>query len=108
MEKKCLFITEDNIEIFENDKVYYLTKSENFSIRIIPEWKSRENVAYKENLHFAKRENIEEYVIKNKPCLSLKDIENIFGIPYSGLKLTISGIDIFDTLKLLVKKKLNF
>ncbi len=75
MDKKVLFTTHDNINIFEGDRVFYLNKSNPWFIRIIPEWSSKDNTHYPEtNISFSSRENIEEYISLNKPCLSINDI----------------------------------
>ena len=96
--KQPLFTTEDGVDIFKNiDKyytpIYIVDKALNikycekdFSV------KPSENVKY-----FSTKEKAEEYILMNKPCLSLKEIENYSNITLGGLK----------SLKELVKTKLK-
>lgn len=81
--KQPLFKTEDGIDIFEGDKFYYVKYKTNrrslgdlFEIitadcpgcRYEPEF----------DKYFSTKEKAKEYIIKNKPCLSLNDIINNF------------------------------
>lgn len=76
--KKPLLITEDGVDIFEGDEFYMYTTPFND--------KNKTNV-YKQvaNYHYNKctqktfstKEAAEEYVLMNKPCLSINDIESI-------------------------------
>lgn len=71
--KPCLFVTEDGVEIVANDSCFEVTKD----FRIYQS-------SYYENAnpnhtskYFSIREKAEEYILLNKPCLSLKEIKQI-------------------------------
>lgn len=72
--KQPLFTTEDGVDIFEDDKCFgvdincyewieFKKSSKNINLEI---WKT-----------FSTKEKAEEYIIMNKPCLSLKDIDEL-------------------------------
>jgi hypothetical protein len=71
VEKKHLFVTEDNVKVYENDVVYSVNKN-NYQI-----YKNNSCLYsfFTNSLVFASKENAENYVIQNKPCLSLNDID---------------------------------
>lgn len=68
--KTPLFTTEDGIDVFEGDILFYVLKS--FQIHSNPANKlDGTNKDYK---YFSTKENAEDYVIYNKPCLSVNEI----------------------------------
>lgn len=67
--KKPLFTTADGVEIFEGDTYYYICGD------FIILKATGNNV--EEFLSFSTREKAEEYVLLNKPCLSINDVSNI-------------------------------
>lgn len=71
--KKQLFTTEDGIDVFEND---YITTIHKEDLRILSEGNfvgpfGRKSENY---LYFSTLEKAKEYVLMNKPCLSINDI----------------------------------
>jgi hypothetical protein len=74
--KQPLFTTEDGVDIFEGDEFYFLQKDwlkylNNYG-KLIASKGTIAELAYK---RFSTKEKAEEYILLNKPCLSLKDIE---------------------------------
>lgn len=100
--EKLLFITEDNVNIFEGDKYSVIDILEN-----------RYKVMYNTTISGSKssryilistKEKAEEYILMNKPCLSYKEASDIM------LHHDISAYykkTIREKLKELVKQKLN-
>ena len=80
--KQPLFTTEDGVDIFENNtSIYILDK---FTIRHI---KHKDfNVISKHVKYFSTKEKAEEYILLNKPCLSVNDIKNTFPRIFDGEK----------------------
>jgi hypothetical protein len=75
--KKPLFTTEDGVDIFEEDKAYM----------VCPYWRVDEYEISKntatDRKWFSTKEAAEEYILMNKPCLSINDIksiEHIYGV----------------------------
>lgn len=93
-----LFTTEDGKEIFEGDNVYFInTTNHRYNIDIkfnICEYKSH-------LLYFSTKELAENYILLNKPCLSLKEVEQFYN------KLLDFSNNNSKGLKDLVKQKLN-
>jgi predicted peroxiredoxin len=72
--KVKIFTTEDGVDIFENDKYSRVEPGFNiYNYKACLNEKAIENVKY-----FSTKEKSEEYVLMNKPCLSLKDIETSY------------------------------
>lgn len=72
-----VFTSYDGEELTEKDEYYVVTDKFNFSMGGSPvQWPSfsKDKVTYK---RFAKKENAEEYITENNPCLSYKDIDGI-------------------------------
>jgi hypothetical protein len=73
--KKPLFTTEDGVDIFEGDYSYGVHNSK-FDIVAI---KHINTVYVTDNfIEFSTKEKAEEYIIDNKPCLSVNDVAKIF------------------------------
>ena len=100
--KQPLFTTEDGVDIFEGDKYYYINSNFNDPWEIIntkadcPEIINKNNLNYK---RFSTKEKAEEYILMHKPCLSLKDIDELLCKNTSSYFL--------EKFKKLVKQKLN-
>ena len=67
--KNFLFKTKDGVEIFEGD--CYYTVRDDFSLA------KDGNGFHSKGLHFASKENAEEYILINKPCLSINDVMSV-------------------------------
>ena len=67
---KPVFTTEDDVEIFVNDEYWWVNKSSYYrgytSYAELPE--------YKNYLYFSTMEAAEEYILLNKPCLSINEV----------------------------------
>jgi len=81
--KKPLFKTEDGVEIdLKSQEQFYFIPKNNFninSIMICNYWcnencKKGEIPKQFKNLYFSTKEKAEEYVLMNKPCLSINDV----------------------------------
>lgn len=87
-----IFTTEDGVDIFEGDKTCWIN---NWTVTNFTDWKRNGNT---KELHFSTKEAAEEYILLNKPCLSINDLSDYY---YTGKKsLTLKK------LKDLVKSKL--
>ena len=114
--KQPLFTTEDGVDIFEGDVVTVVslkdfkegdcdgendTPIEAYSIT----WKNKIISSYNWNLRkdnflqFSTKEKAEEYILMHKPCLSLKDIDELLCKNTSSYFL--------EKFKKLVQQKLN-
>ena len=80
---KKLFTTEDGVDIFKNTKFWYI---DNFIIKtyITREFSEIES-SYKT---FSTKEKAEEYILMNKPCLSINEVRKhlVYRIKVSKLK----------------------
>ncbi len=78
-----LFTTEDGVKIFTNDRYYFVVES---NLTLLHAWEARHAVAdythdegeYKKPplgaVQFSTKEKAEEYILFNKPCLSVNDV----------------------------------
>jgi len=71
--KKPLFTTEDGVEVFEGDSFYFVTKS--FLIERTTTIKLKQS-----DKTFSTREAANEYILDNKPDLSINDIRKVMPI----------------------------
>jgi len=73
-----LFKTEDGVDIFEGDKVYFVNiTNQRFNIDIC-----LQADLYKSHLlYFSTKEKAEEYTLMNKPCLSINNVLGIYNDP---------------------------
>lgn len=93
--KQPLFTTEDGVDIYEGDTYYIINPKLNYLLtNHIAE--NGDNF-YKTFIKFSTKEKAEEYILENKPCLSLNDIFNTVTWLDNSKKL----------LKELVKQKLK-
>jgi len=81
--KVPLFTTEDGVDVFKGDKVYYVEtedmESANYKVN---EYTVKESGRFTsdKSLHaFSTKEKAEEYILMNKPCLSLNDLLDFWG-----------------------------
>jgi hypothetical protein len=104
--KKPLFTTEDGVDIFEGGCFYSVCKQD---LRITSDKPINEVSIIGSNriwdgsdgyLQFSSKEKAEEYILLNKPCLSINDIQNFDNSTYHYIKVDR------DKLKELVKSKL--
>lgn len=71
---KVLFTTEDSVDIFEGDKSFGVTTCWN----IISYNGNKHGIkgdVFFDNKWFSTKEKAEEYILLNKPCLSINDVE---------------------------------
>jgi hypothetical protein len=103
--KQPLFKTEDGVDIYEGNKSYGI-HSETFEDLFhnnTPWYKGSKPCEY--HLHFLTKEAAEEYILMNKPCLSIKEIAPIFGMYHlDNSKTSLDRLS--NKLKQLVKNKL--
>lgn len=101
-----MFTTEDGVDIMKGDKVYFTCEKYSYNVVNIfdPEhdcalYSCALNRTYKT---FSTKEAAEEYIILNKPCLSINDILKFCGSTQSDIIKTVS----LEGLKITVKSKL--
>jgi hypothetical protein len=71
--KKPLFTTEDGVDIFEGDKYFQIgIKFNNIECEAYDENNFAESL-----IIFSTKEKAEEYILMNKPCLSIEEVMNI-------------------------------
>jgi hypothetical protein len=99
--KQPLFTTEDGVDIFEGDYYYPVEKTYYF----LHEKQTNNHCTNDDKFWiFSTKEKAEEFILMNKPCLSLNDITTI----YKGInKKTNHPSSQANQLKNLVKQKLN-
>jgi hypothetical protein len=75
--KEILFKTEDGVDIYEGNK--FTTINKNLNIKTLQSFTGG-YISIPDNKHigFSTKEKAEEYILMNKPCLSLNDVFNIF------------------------------
>lgn len=101
--KKCkqpLFTTEDGIDVYEGENVWFLP---GLSGNPYEKFATCKNESL---LTFSTKEKAEEYVLMNKPCLSLNDIFKNVEEMREGLK-TFEDSQLAERFKKLVKQKLK-
>src|SRR5690606_35343096 len=99
IKSKVLFRTEDGVDIFEGDICYYVRPEIKYVEKIGVPFVSVDEVR-KNYKYFSTKEKAEEYILMNKPCLSVADICTYFDGQLSGCS------NLF-YLKKLAKSKLN-
>lgn len=109
--KQPLFTTEDGVDIFEGNVVYYVeTEEEPELCFIVNEYtvlKYPGRFISDKSLHsFSTKEKAEEYILMNKPVLSLNDIFKDVEEMRKGLK-TFENSQLAKRFKKLVQQKLN-
>jgi len=98
--KQPLFTTEDGVDIFIGD-VYYnvCVKSFTISTRKSP----NQYASYEDSINFSTKQAAEEYIINNKPSLSLSEALTFVSQSYGGRLYC----QIKDDIIKLIKQKLN-
>jgi hypothetical protein len=74
--KPVLFKTEDGVDVFEGMEVFVVHPT---TLNTIIGLNTIEYSSYKGWLFFSTKDKMEEYVLMNKPCLSIKDICPVIG-----------------------------
>jgi hypothetical protein len=74
--KKLLFTTEDGVDIFEGDK-YYRNSGWHFESCGFIHTATKDTKFFMSHKPFSTKEKAEEYILMNKPCLSLNDVESV-------------------------------
>lgn len=98
--KTALFITEDGVDIFEGDTYYASYKVEYKSLQVRGPFINGEYTSEK-CVQFSTKEAAEEYILMNKPCLSINDITYNLG------RAHVNG-EMMESLKKLVKRKWEY
>jgi hypothetical protein len=98
--KTPLFTTEDGVEIFENNHpILYWVKLKKYSLGI-----DEQNTLHCPDLinykYFSTKEAAEEYIVMNKPCLSINDLIIIED------KFAMQGMGLIKKAKELVKERI--
>ena len=107
--KQPLFTTENGVDIFEDDKYYYINRDFKNPWNIVSTKADCPSVIKKNDLtykRFSTKEKAEEYILMNKPVLSLNDIFKDVEKMRKGLK-TFENSELAKRFKKLVKQKLN-
>ena len=100
--KQPLFTTEDGVDIFEGDKVYYIetndTTENSFKVNEYTIQYSGRFLSDNTLHSFSTKEKAEEYILLNKPVLSLNDVMDCFDCSVLMTK---------NRLKIIVKSKIQ-
>jgi hypothetical protein len=74
--KNILFTTEDSVDVFEGKNYYYTNSTfiifEQLALKTI-NYKKKDNI-----IRFSTKAKVEEYILMNKPCLSLNDVFEVY------------------------------
>lgn len=76
--KESILTTEDNEDIFEGDDYYYINK-EKLDIVYVESADKRFDSKKEDLLDFKYKESAEEWILLNKPLLSLNDLLSVWG-----------------------------
>jgi hypothetical protein len=80
--KKPLFTTEDGVDIFKND-ICWVVNSNNYALY---KWTNPINtVIIDDEKYFSTIEAAKDYILMNKPCLSINDLMKAASITYCNL-----------------------
>jgi len=74
--KQPLFVTEDGVELFENDRTFGITDWE-VVVDVLHNKNEAEMLKKGNSLIFSSYDKASEYILENKPCLSVKDVTSI-------------------------------
>lgn len=74
--KKPLFTTEDGVDIFEGDSYWKVSNNFNKSGVRLAKQTFRGNASNCTSKYFKTLKSAEEYILMNKPCLSINDVTN--------------------------------
>lgn len=96
--KKPVFTTEDGVDIFEGDEVFHVYNNINMDRKIDSSIASETTKQlFLNRLFFSTREDAEEYILMNEPCLSIMDIKKTVFITEAATEI----------MKEKIRKKLN-
>lgn len=73
--KEVLFTTEDGVDIFEGDKYYSINA--NLKEKIQEIFTTKDTIKSCFYRYFSTKKAAEDYIIRNKPCLSIQDVDSI-------------------------------
>lgn len=102
--KPVLFTTADGVDIKEGDIFYQANL-----IHGVKSWTTEYPIYFNKDIMktlFSSKEKAEQYILLNKPCLSIIDIQSIYISAKEGYNKNGNGISYFEQLKTLVKSKL--
>lgn len=105
VDKPVLFTTEDGVPRYKGDNCWAVQHPNFVSIRWVDicEEGMRDNLKY-----FFTKEATEKYILENKPCLSLNDLQNEWFTKDEQVQFgTWDGIPMYRRLKSIVKEKLK-
>lgn len=108
--KQKLFTTEDGVDIFDSNTIVYgiLNSKSGNTLGAIQDKKVESAINFINTLWYSTREKVEEYILMNIPCLSLKDIiEHFELIELDPNEIYKYRNRIAQNLHELVKSKLN-
>ena len=74
--KKPLFTTEDGVDIFEGDEFVITSNFKLEMYRGIPFIADKATTVLNNRKYFSTKKAAEEYILYNKPCLSINDVKN--------------------------------
>jgi len=96
--KQPIFLTHDGKDIFEGDKLWYVNKE---SLNL-DHFQTHANVTFCSNInaYFLTQKEAQDYIIENKPSLSIKEFWEITCLPLSNAAKSV-------VLEELAKKRLN-
>lgn len=104
VDNKVLFTTEDGVNVYKDDFIWLLSLDRWHAVKCA----APENPFYgnlNQFKYFSTKEKAEEYVLMNKPCLSLKEV--VDKSIYAGKRDLPTTNPHYIALKDLVKEKLN-
>ena len=96
--KKPLFTTEDGVDIFEGDEVFELIN--NTKIFRITFLKCTSMTGKNSRKYFSTKEKAREYILMNKPCLSINDFLSVSYFTVKSKNRTIKRLKKLVNLKL--------
>ena len=99
--RQPILTTEDNVDIFTGDSYYYVNET-NFFIDFVVSADKKFDSKKEDMLDFKHKENAEEYILMNKPILSLNNLLSVWGSDVEMYKESI----LFQNFKNLAKTKL--
>lgn len=82
---QLLFTTEDGVDIFKGDKYYYVTLLFNIE-------ENHAFAGYYPANKFSTKKKAEEYVLMNKPCLSINDVNVLKNIVFANWDKTLKDL----------------
>lgn len=97
----CLFTTEDGKDLFEGDNYLCVRKDSFYSTQGFISSVFKPNADY---IYFSTKEAVDRYILQNKPCLSLKEIDDII-MKWDAAKFVSEGE--YAMLENLIKSKLK-